>query len=122
MKLQTILSRADDILKYPQRRRKRKLYKQWVERAGLPPEAVPHETDKFEGTPPEANSYEAVSHKVRRPPKAHIEPDSIATHPEVTGDMLAEIDKRQLRLRVLYVLLGACLVILAVALILLIMC
>ena len=118
MKPQTILSRANDILKYPQRRRKRKLYKQWVERAGLPPEAVPPETDKFEDIPFQANDYEAVSDEDRRPPRVYIEPDAMATHPEVTGDMLAEIDRRQLRLPTLYRLLGAGLAIICIGLIL----
>ena len=31
------------MLKYFQRKRKRKLLRQWVERAGLPPEAIPQE-------------------------------------------------------------------------------
>ena len=43
MKLRTVLSKANDILRYPQRRRKTKLYGQWVEQADLAPEAVPVE-------------------------------------------------------------------------------
>ena len=43
MKFQVILSKLNDILKYPQRRGKKRLYQQWVERAGLPPEAIPEE-------------------------------------------------------------------------------
>ena len=120
MRPKTILSRANDILKYPQRRRQRRLYKQWVEQAGLPAEEVPPETDKFEDTPFQANGYKAVSDEDRSPPGVYIEPDDMATHPEVTGDMLAEIDRRQLRLPILYMLLGACLVILLMGLILLI--
>ncbi len=43
MKFQIVLSKVSDILKYPQRRRKKRLYQQWVKRAGLPPEAIPEE-------------------------------------------------------------------------------
>ncbi len=43
MKFQVVLSKINDILKYPQRREKKRLYQQWVERAGLPPEAIPEE-------------------------------------------------------------------------------
>ena len=47
MKLRVVLSRANsllnNILNYLQRRRKGRLYQQWVERAGLPPEAIPRE-------------------------------------------------------------------------------
>ena len=43
MKLRVILSKANDILKYLRTWRKRRLYKQWVKMAGLPPEAIPHE-------------------------------------------------------------------------------
>jgi hypothetical protein len=38
-----VLSKAYDILKYLLTWRKRKLYRQWVERADLPSEAVPQE-------------------------------------------------------------------------------
>jgi len=31
------------VLKYFRRRKKRKLYRQWVERSSLPPEAIPRE-------------------------------------------------------------------------------
>ena len=50
MKFQYVISKINDILTYPQRRRKKRLYQQWVDRAGLPPEAVPEEekaTDKI---------------------------------------------------------------------------
>ncbi len=43
MQFQLILAKIRGILKYPQRRGKQRLYQQWVERAGLPPEAVPEE-------------------------------------------------------------------------------
>lgn len=43
MKLGTMFSKVADILKYLRMRRKRKLYKQWVEMAELPPEELPQE-------------------------------------------------------------------------------
>ena len=86
MQLQAVLSKAikaiNDIVKYLRGRRKKKLYQQWVERAGLPPEAIPQE--------------------------------------EVAEDLIPKIDKEQLRLPILFMLLGASLVILCVGLVLLI--
>ena len=47
MKPRIVLSKGNSILtnipNYLQRRRKGRLYQQWVERAGLPPEAIPRE-------------------------------------------------------------------------------
>jgi len=47
MKRPAALSKANSILtnlpNYLQRRRKGRLYQQWVEKAGLPPEAIPRE-------------------------------------------------------------------------------
>ncbi len=43
MRFQIILSKVNDILKYPRRKRKKRLYRQWVETSGLPPEAIPEE-------------------------------------------------------------------------------
>ncbi len=47
IKRRTVLSKANSILTnlpdYLQRRRKRRLYQQWIESAGLPPEAIPRE-------------------------------------------------------------------------------
>jgi len=82
MKPQTVLSKASDILKYLRTRRKRRLYQQWVERAGLPPEAVRQE--------------------------------------EVAEHVVPEIDKWERRQPLMYMLLGACILILLVGLILLI--
>ena len=82
MKLQIVLSKAHEIFRYLKTRRRSRLYKQWVERAQLPPEAVPRE--------------------------------------EFAEDIIPKIDKKQLRLPMLYMLLGASLVILCVGLILLI--
>ena len=82
MKLRTVLSKANSVLSYLQRRRKAKLYQQWVERAGLPSDAVPEE--------------------------------------ESAGDIIPKIHKEQLRIPILYMLLGAALVILFVGVILII--
>jgi len=82
MKLRTLLSKANSVLSYLQRRRKAKLYQQWVERAGLPSDAVPEE--------------------------------------ESAGDIIPKIHKEQLRIPILYMLLGAALVILFVGVILII--
>ncbi len=83
MKFQTILSKVNDILKYPQRRGEKRLYRQWVETAGLPPEAIPQE--------------------------------------EVAGDIIPKTDKNKLRLKVLYILLVASIMILCTGVVLLIM-
>ena len=79
MKLLAMLSY---IFRYLKTRRRVKLYRQWVERADLPSEAVPEE--------------------------------------ELAIDIMPKIDKRQLRLPMLYMLLGASVVILLIGLILLI--
>ena len=108
--------------KYFERKRKAKLYRQWVERAGLPSGAVPPEADKSEDISPRVRSSEAVSPEAPQSLRVHLEPDSgVATHPEVSGDMLAEISKRQRNLRLLYVLLGTSLIVLCAGLVLLIM-
>ena len=88
MKLSVVLSKLSSILNtlnYFQRRRKGKLYEQWVQRAGLPPEAIPRE--------------------------------KIA---EVAEDVTPKIEKERLHQPILYVLLGASLVIFCVGFILLI--
>ncbi len=43
MKLSKLLSRVNELVRYLKLRKKRKLYTQWVEMAGLPCEAVPEE-------------------------------------------------------------------------------
>lgn len=98
--------------KYFQRRSQERLYRQWVERAGLPPESVPAETEHPEGTPHPAEHIEYEETPTYR------RDDRIATHPDVTGNMMHEINKQQRRLFLLYVLLGAAVVILLVSLIL----
>ena len=89
--------------------------------AGLPSEAIPPEADKSEHIPHHVHGSEAASHEAYEPLRVQAEPDSgAATHPEVAGDMMAEIDKRQLRLPLLCVLLGVSIITLSVGLILLI--
>jgi hypothetical protein len=54
MKLSTVFSKLSSILNtlnYFQRRRKGKLYEQWVQRADLPPEAIPREKLREDVTP-----------------------------------------------------------------------
>ena len=86
MRIWAVLSDISSLLKntltYLRRRKKRRLYQQWVEQSGLPPGAIPQE--------------------------------------EVAEERILKIDKQQLLLTILYILLGACLVILFVGLILLI--
>ena len=110
-----------ELLKFFDRRRKTKLYRQWVEQTGLPPEALRPEADKSKDVTREINNSKAVSAEAYKPQTVHLEPDSgVATHPEVTGNMMAEISKRQPRLRMLYILLGVSMVILCGALVFLI--
>ncbi len=81
MKVQAVLSRASDFFKYLRTWRKRRLLQQWVDRAGLSPDAIPPE--------------------------------------EVVEDITPEIDRKQLRLLILYILLGFSVGILGTGLILL---
>jgi hypothetical protein len=85
MKLSTVSSKLSSMLNtlnYFRRRRKEKLYEQWVQRADLPPEAVPQE--------------------------------------KVHEDIRPKTEKESLQQPILYILLGASLVILCVGFILLI--
>ncbi|MFC2069111.1 hypothetical protein ACFLTP_08935 [Chloroflexota bacterium] len=108
-------------MKYFGIKRKGKLYRQWVEHAGLPAEATPDKADKTEGIPIQIHKAEAVSSEGYEPPRVHSESDSgVVTHPDVTGDMMAEINRRQPHLPIPYILLGFSLVVLCVGLILLV--
>jgi len=108
-------------LKYFERRRKAKLYRQWVERAGLPPEVSSLETRKPEDTHSPIDNPELVRPVPESPPTIYAGATSqVTTHPDVTGDMLAEINKRQPRLPLLYILLGISIAIVLGALILLV--
>ena len=100
-----------ELLKFFDRRRKAKLYRQWVERAGLQPDAITPQPDRAEHAPPQIDKGRPVSPKASGP--AQVLPSSSAvTHAEVAGDMIAEINRRQPRLRMLYILLGVLIVIL----------
>ena len=108
-------------MKYFARRKKAKLYRQWVEQAGLPPDAIPLETQKPEDTQPQGIAPESVKPVSEDLPTIYVRAgNGVATHPDVTGDMLAEIKKIQRRIPVLYILLGVSMVIFFTALILLI--
>jgi len=96
-----------NILSYLQRKRRKRLYQQWVEKADLPPEAVR----------PEANKPLSVRlGRAGRGPKARTGDVGFA----LPGDMMAKINRRELSLSLLYVFLGASALILCVGLILLI--
>ena len=82
MKVQTVISKVSDFFKYLRTRSRRRLYRQWVDRAGLSPEAIPPE--------------------------------------EAAEDITPQIDRKQLRLLILYILLVLSLGILGTGLILLI--
>ena len=108
-------------MKYFERRKKAKLYQQWVERAGLPPDATGSEVEKSEDTHLPIDNPEAAMPIPDNFPVARArEANQVATHPDITGDMMAEINKRQPRLPLLYILLGVSIVIFLVALVLLI--
>ncbi len=81
MRVQTVLLKVGDFFKYLWTWRRRRLHQQWVDRAGLSPDAIPAE--------------------------------------EVVEDITPEIDTKQLRLLILYILLGFSLGILGTGLILL---
>jgi hypothetical protein len=99
-------------LKYFERRRKAKLYRQWVERAGLPHEATYLETQKAKDARPQIYSPESARSVPESPPTIYLRTENqIATHPDVTGNMLAEINKRRTNLPLLYLLLGICVVV-----------
>jgi len=108
-------------LKYFERRKKAKLYRQWVERAGLPPENGPLETQKSEKAHSPISSPEFVRPVPENPTTVYAGATSqVATHPDVTGDMLVEINKRQPRLPLLYILLGISIAVFLGALVLLV--
>ena len=105
-------------MKFFDRRRKTKLYRQWVERADLPPDAITPQPARVEHADAQIDEGRAVCPKASGP--VQIMPSSPAvTHAEAAGDMMAEIDKRRPRLRMLYILLGLSIVILCGALVLL---
>ena len=137
------------IKSYPKRRRVKSLYKQWAERSGLQPEVYNAEETKAEDTHPQAvaasisngetheskQGYTQNSHSetissespTGKDSRARIY-DNIGTcvdsieHEEprkVAMFMMAEINKEQLRLPILLMLLGAALVIFLLGVVLL---
>ena len=109
-------------MKYFERRKKAKLYRQWVERAGLPPETVRLETRKPEDTHSQIDSSESVKPVPENPSTIYAgATNQVTTHSDVAGDMLPEINRRQPRLPLLYLLLGIFIVIFLGALVLLVM-
>ena len=105
-------------LKYLRKRSQERLYRQWVERAGLPPESVPTEEEPPESPPP-PTEYAEPTEQLEYGATPHYGRDGrVVTHPDVTGDVIQEIRQQQRRLFLLYVLLGAATVIFLVSLIL----
>lgn len=112
-------------MKYFEKRKKAKLYRQWVEQAGLVSDAVPPEAGKAKDVSFQVDDAdETVGPEDDGSLIAYIEPDSdVVTHPEVAGDMMTEISRREPRLpsrRILYILLGVAIVVFCAGLILLI--
>ena len=108
-------------MKYFQKRRKAKLYRQWVERAGLPTDAIPLEARKAEDSHPQVDSPEPAGQIPESLPIFHVRTDNqIATHRGVTGNMMTEINRRQTHLFLLYVLLGVCVLVVILVLVLLV--
>ena len=105
---------------YFKRRKRSKLYKQWVKRADLPPDWASPETGQAEDVPLQDHGPEADDIEAGESLKIYLGPDSgVAAHPEVTGDMLAEIDRRQPHPLLLYGLLVVAMLALCVGFILL---
>jgi len=108
-----------ELLKFFDRRTKTKLYRQWVERAGLPPDVITPQPDRAEHAPAQIDEGRPVSPKASGPVQV-LPSTSAVTHAEVAGDMMTEIDKRRPHLHKLYILLGLSIVILCGASVLLI--
>lgn len=135
---------------YPKRRMTQRLYKQWAEKSGLQTELLSVEGTKAEDAPPRAVSENSLSSKISdlqgttteesnashlvyrdSPPEdigtrvhdtigANTQPNNPGEPRKVAMFIMAEINKEQLRLAILLVLLGASLVILCLGLIILI--
>lgn len=88
-------------MKYFQRKRKERLYRQWVKEGSLPPETIQPQIESVEGARPQ------VSKPVTAPP-------------EVGGRRIREMGNNRLSRRLLYILLGVSLVTLCAGVILLI--
>jgi hypothetical protein len=111
MKLGRALSKVGGILHpsgYFRRRKKEKLYEQWVERAGLPPESVPQKRVAEEATP--------KVEKERFQPPPPTEKEWLQPPPPVERERLQPPTANAL----LYVLLGSSVTLLFVGIIFLI--
>lgn len=136
---------------YPKLRRKQRLYRQWAEKDGLVPEIIAHEDVRVKDAPPrviadsgsgsesseagESSHQENVSEGVpyqstipaamrdsaHEAATACAEPYSHPDNRKVAMFMMAEINKEQLRLAILLMLLGASLVIFCLGFILLVL-
>ena len=106
-------------MKFFDQRRKTKLYRQWVERAGLPPDVITPQPDRPEHAPIQIDKGRAVSPKASGPVQV-LPSSSAVTHAKVDGDMMTEIDKRRPHYHRLYILLGISIVIFCGASVLLI--
>ena len=108
-------------MKYFERRRKAKLYRQWVERAGLPLDAILLEAQKPGGAHRQIDNPEPARPVPEKPPVLPVRADNqVATHPDVTGNMIAEINRRKTQLPILYILRGIFVVIFLGVLVLLV--
>jgi cobalamin biosynthesis Mg chelatase CobN len=137
------------IKSYPKRRRVKGLYKQWAERSGLQPEVFYAEEAKAEDTRPQAVAAGISSGKTRESEQGYAQNshsetissesptgkdsrartyDNIGTYVDsieheeprkVAMFMMAEINKEQLRLPILLMLLGAAIVIFLLGVVLL---
>ncbi len=138
------------IRSYPKRRRAKRLYKQWAERTGLQPEVFASEGAKTKDAPLQLVTADRPGSKLSEtregrtqdkrfsdiPHEGPIPEDirasaneTIGAYPEsnsgkkprkVAMFVMAEIDKEQLKVAVLFVLLGASLVIFCLGFIMLI--
>ena len=137
------------IKSYPKRRRVKGLYKQWAERSGLQPEVFHAEEAKAEDVRPQAVAAGISSGKTRESEQGYAQNshsetissesptgkdsrartyDNIGTYVDsieheeprkVAMFMMAEINKEQLRLPILLMLLGAAIVIFLLGVVLL---
>jgi len=98
-------------LKYFHRKKKERLYRQWIERADLPPETSHTEPNQSDSVSSEANNTDIG---------IHIDDDPIARHHRVKGDMMTEINKYRKRPVLVYFMLTILFIFLSIIVILLI--
>ena len=110
------------MLRFLRGERKSRLYRQWEKHADLSPEAIGHEVNKSGEGAIQSNSYGTVTPESQEPFKIHIKhEEQMATHPDIHGDMVAELDRRQLKLPILFWLITIPILILGIFVVLLIM-